>query len=459
MDVPDVNFMEDIMTTKDKDLDKQIFTLALPAIAEMLLHTLVWTADTAMVGRLTPADISGVNLGAQIMFGISNIMGAVGVGATALVARNIGAKDNERAEYIAGLSLSLGFIIALFLGIMGMVFSKSIFNAIVDDPIVIDIGSQYTRIVFAGAFFLIPLIISNSILRAAGNTVVPMISALAANTLNIVGDYILIFGKFGFPALGAKGAAIATAAAQAIGFFICLYYLIKGTDLMKIRRKNMFRFHKDSLKSLVDLSIPAGMKIFMDEGSRLVSSFWIAQLGTVAFAANSLAVAAESISFMPGFGFAVAATTLVGQSLGAGEHEMALRIAKRCVFYASLLMGAVALMFFIFPISIMSIFSNNVETVDLAAICIKIAAFEQIPIAIGMVLSGVLKGAGDTKGPFKISLVTNFLVRLPLIFAIVFLMEGHIGYVWAATALQYVVEASLMIYRYKTGYWRILEIR
>lgn len=447
------------MTIWQKDYDREIFALALPAIAEMMLHTLVWTADTAMVGRLTPADISGVNLGAQIMFTVSNIMGAVGVGATALIARNIGSKNNERAEYIAGLSLSLGIIIAFILGILGIVFSTSIFAAIVDDPMVVEIGSQYTKIVFLGAFFLIPLIICSAILRAAGNTVIPMISALAANTFNIIGDYVLIFGKWGFPVLGAEGAAIATALAQAIGFIICFYYLAKGTNGIKIRRKNLFRYDKDSLESIVNLSIPAGMETFMNEGSRLISSFWIAQLGTVEFAANSIATAAESLSFMPGFGFAVAATTLVGQSLGAGEFEKAKKIAKRCAVYGSLLMGVVALAFFIFPFSIMRVFSNNFETVDLAAVCIKIAAFEQIPIALGMVFSGVLKGAGDTKGPFRISLVTNILVRLPLIFAVVFLIKGHIGYVWAATAAQYVVEASLMIYRYRTGYWQMLEIR
>ena len=447
------------MTTKDKDLDRQIFALALPAIAEMLLHTLVWTADTAMVGRLTPADISGVNLGTQMMFGISKIMGAIGVGATALVARNIGAKKYERAEYIAGLSLSLGFIIALVIGIAGIVLSQPLFNAIVDDPKVVEIGSQYTRIVFTGAFFLIPLTISSAILRAEGNTVVPMVSALVANTLNILGDYILIFGKFGFPAMGAKGAAIATAGAQAVGFIICFYYLIMGSNMIKIRKENMFVFRRESLESLVNLSIPAGMETLMNEGSRIVSSFWIAQLGTIAFAANSLAVAAESVSFMPGFGFAVAATTMVGHSLGAEEYDTALKIAKKCVFYACLFMGGVALVFFIFPKGVMRIFSNDVETVGLAAVCIKIAALEQIPIAIGMVLSGVLKGAGDTKGPFKVSLVTNFLVRLPLIFAIVFLIKGHIAYVWYATALQYIVEALLMFYRYRSDYWKTLEVR
>ncbi|SHJ07678.1 MATE family efflux transporter [Lutispora thermophila] len=447
------------MTLIDKKVDRRIFALAIPAIGEMLSNTIVWTADTAMVGRLTAADIAGVNLGAQMMFTLSNIMSAIGIGATALVARNIGAKDTERAEYIAGLALSIGIIAAFIIGVLGIVFAESIFGIIVDDPDVISIGSNYSRIVFVGAFFVIPMIISNSIIRATGNTVIPMVAAMTTNITNIVGDYVLIFGKFGLPALGANGAAIATAGSQAVGFMICLTYLIKGSKDFKLRRRNMFNFKREPMKTLIDLSIPAGMETFMNEGSRLLSSFWIAQLGTVAFAANSLAVAAESLSFMPGNGFAVAAAALVGQSLGAGDYDMAEKVAKRSVFYAALMMGLVGLAFFFFPYAIMSFFSTDMGSVLEASKAIRVGAFEQIPIAIAMVMSGALKGAGDTKGPFRIFLVTNFMFRLPLIFAIVFLIKGRISHVWAATAVQYAVEATLMIIRYRRGHWRRIEIR
>ncbi|HCJ57150.1 MAG TPA: hypothetical protein DHV55_07155 [Clostridiaceae bacterium] len=134
-------------------------------------------------------------------------------------------------------------------------------------------------------------------------------------------------------------------------------------------------------------------------------------------------------------------------------------MAKRSVAYASLLMGAVGLAFFFFPYSIMRVFSTDLASVAEASKAIRIGAFEQVPIAVGMVMSGALKGAGDTKGPFRISLVTNFLFRLPLIFAIVFLINGSISYVWAATALQYGVEAILMVIRYSKGHWRRIDIR
>lgn len=138
---------------------------------------------------------------------------------------------------------------------------------------------------------------------------------------------------------------------------------------------------------------------------------------------------------------------------------MAEKVAKRSVFYASALMGAVGLAFFFFPYPIMSFFSTDMGSVLEASKAIRIGAFEQIPIAIGMVMSGALKGAGDTKGPFRISLVTNFLFRLPLIFAIVFLIKGSISHVWAATAVQYGVEATLMVMRYRRGHWRRIDIR
>lgn len=442
----------------NKDIRNKIFKLAIPAIMEMTLHTLVWTADMAMVGRLNSASISSVNLGAQIMFTISNIFGALGIGATAMVSRQIGAQNKDEAENIAAQSIGIGIIISLLIGITGMLSSNMVFKLIVDDAEVIALGSIYLRIVFIGAFFLIPQFVANSILRGAGNTVVPLISAAFANVFNILADYVLIFGKLGFPELGVRGAAIATGTAQILGASITFFFLIRGKSGIKLHISKIFRLSKDVVRSIINLSVPATLETFMNEGSRLLSSFWIAQLGTAAFAAHSLANAAESISFMPGYGFAVAATTMVGQSLGARSIKKAEISTKKSVIYSTLLMGAVALAFLIVPFGIMRLFSNDLDTVALASKCLRVGAIEQIPIAIAMSISGALKGAGDTRGPFKISLVTNLGVRLPLIFIIVFILKWNIVYVWWATAIQFIVEAILMTIRYKKGRWKSIKI-
>ncbi|SET59633.1 putative efflux protein, MATE family [Natronincola peptidivorans] len=443
---------------KSKNISKQILILAWPVILEMMMHTLVWTADTAMVGRLTPAAIAGVNLGAHIMFSMGHIFGALGIGATAMVARHIGAGERDKAEYIGAQALLIGILISIMVGTLLIIGAKPIFQRVVQDPEVIILGTDYLRIVSIGLFFFIPLMIGNAMLRGAGNTVIPLVSAIVANTFNIVGDYVLIFGKFGFPELGVRGAAIATGTAQAVAAMVTLYFLLRGKSGIQLKLSYLFKWDFKAIKAVTNLSIPAGLEMMMNEGSRLVSALWIAQLGTIAYAAHSLAVAAESISFMPGYGFAIAATTLVGQNLGNKDIESADKSAKKATLFAVLLMGSVGILFFMIPHTIMALFSTDRATVATAAMCLRVGAFEQIPIAIGMTASGALKGAGDTKGPFKIALITNLLIRLPLIYMVVFVFQLHVAYVWGVSVIQFIVEASLMTARYKKGSWKEVNV-
>ncbi len=295
-------------------------------------------------------------------------------------------------------------------------------------------------------------------MRGAGNTTVPLISALVADVFNIIGDYVLIFGKFGFPRMGVQGAAIATSIALFLGCMVSLTFLFRGKAGFKIEVSEIVKPNLDTIKSLVRLGVPAGMENLMNEGSRMLSSFWVAQLGTLNYAANSIAVAAESLSFMPGYGFAVAATTMVGQSLGRNDIETAEISANKSTKYSVVLMSLVGLFFLFIPELIARLFTNELDVSSLAAECIRIGAFEQPTIAIAMVLSGVLKGAGDTKGPFYVSLASNVLVRLPLIFLIVFIFKLKVTYIWIATAIQFVVEALLMYRRYKKGKWKTIKI-
>jgi multidrug resistance protein, MATE family len=439
-------------------LNKQIMLLAGPAIMEMLMHTLVWTADTAMVGRLTPADIAGVNLGASMMFTIAAVFGALGTGATAMVARYVGAKDIKKAQQTASQAVGISVMLGLIIATGGILLARPIFMRLVSDPQVISLGTQYTRFVYIGAYFLIPQMVGNAIIRGTGNTFIPFLSAAVANIFNIVADYVLIFGKLGFPAMGSQGAGIATGTAQILGAAVTFYYLFRGSGIIRLSFRRLFSFEKESVKSLIRLSVPAGLEVTMNEGSRLLSSFWIAQLGTVAYAAHSVAVAGESLSFMPGYGFAVAAATLVGQRLGAGKPDEAEKSTKRSVLLGGLLMGTVGVMFFTIPDRIMALFSTDQDTVYWAARSLRIGAFEQVPIAIAMIISGALKGAGDTDGPFRISLITNLCIRLPLIFLAVFVLKLPLTVVWMISVTQYVVEAMLMTHRYKKGKWKTIKV-
>lgn len=439
-------------------LQRTIIKLALPAILENVLHTAVWMMDTAMVGRLSAEALSAVGFGAQLAFALVNIIAAMGIGTSALVARYIGAEQPEKANKVVAQSFLISWVLSLFLAVLNFSLARPFFASTMKDQAVISMGISYVKIITIGTIFQIPTMVMNAALRGAGNTRLPMVSALVANTVNVVGDYVLIFGYFGFPRMEVKGAALATALSLALGGVITMGYLIFGKDVIKLDLKEAFKIDFAVIKQISNLSLPSCLEEFSHSGSRLISSIWIAHLGTIPFAANQVTVSAESMSFMPGYGFSVAASTLVGQNLGADRPNEAEKSARGAMIFAVALMSGVGLFFFLFSRQLMGLFTNVPEVEKIAAACIRVAAFEQPTIAISMALAGALRGAGDTRGTFKVGFVGTWLVRLPLIFLIIFVFKKPIIYVWMATVAQFAVEALLMVLRFKHGSWKGIKV-
>ncbi|MCR4431434.1 MAG: MATE family efflux transporter [Tepidanaerobacteraceae bacterium] len=435
-------------------LRREIFHLAWPAIMEMVLHTAVWIFDTAMVGRLSAEALSAVGLGGQLAYTMTFVFAAIGVGASAMVARFTGAGETEKADHVAGQSFLISCVIGVFLGILNYSGAELFFSYIMKDAKVVLEGIDYMRIVSVGIMFMIPTMVINSALRGAGNTKLPMISALVANAINIVGDYVLIFGHFGFPRWEVSGAAFATTFAQICGAAITVGYVVRPGSEVRLKMRDIIKINPNTIKQIILLSVPASLEEFSYSGSRLISSMWIASLGTLAFAANQVAVSAESMSFMPGYGFSVAASTMVGQNLGAGREESAEASGWEAMKFSVILMGSAGIIFFLFPVWLMGFFTNIKEVRDLAAACIKIGAFEQPAIAISATLSGALRGAGDTKGPFLVSMISTWLIRLPLLYIVIFILHKNLEYVWMAIVIQFLIEAFLMTIRFWKGEWK-----
>ncbi|TZE82428.1 MATE family efflux transporter [Calorimonas adulescens] len=443
--------------SKDK-IRREVFNLAWPAIFEMVLETSVWIFDTAMVGRLSAAALSAVGLGGQLIYTLLFVLSAVGVGSAAMVARYCGAEEYDRAERVLGQS----FVLSIFIGALLLTITNAsvgyFFNVLVGQADVARPGITYTRIISIGGLIMVPTMVLNSALRGSGNTRVPMIATLTADLFNIFGDYVLIFGNFGFPRMGVAGAAVATTISQSLAFCVTTGYLIFNKGSIRLKMNNIINLDYAILKKLISLSIPASLFELSDSGSRLISSLWLSRLGPVAFAANQVAVSAESVSFMPGFGFSVSASTMVGQALGAKDEKKAEQAAIESAKQAVSLMSIIGLLFLTIPYQIMGFFTNIGEVRELASRCIRIGAFEQPTMALSMTLSGALKGAGDTKGPFYVSLISTWLIRLPLIFMIVFVWKKNIEYVWLVTVFQFLTEAMLMGYRFKKGGWKKIEL-
>ena len=258
--------------------------------------------------------------------------------------------------------------------------------------------------------------------------------------------------------MGVKGAAFATGSAQLLGVLLSLGYLFRHKGVLPFSFRCIFPLRLAVIRQVLNLSFPAGAEELTHSGSRLLSTTWLTALGPVAFAANAAAIAAESFSFMPGQAFAIAATTLVGQRLAAGFPGQARDSGYRACALGTALMSFLAIIFLLFPYAIMRLFDPpDPEVLRLGALCLQIAAVEQPFVAITMALSGALKGIGDTKSPFQIGLISNLFVRLPLIYAIVYLFHLEITYIWWATAVQYAVSALLLFVRYRRVKWHEMK--
>lgn len=437
----------------DRKIINDVLKLALPAVGEMILYMSIWVFDTMMVGRYGgQTAVGAVGLSSEILYTFINMLISIGisVGITSLVARRYGAKQFSSAEEYASIGFFIGFIIALLLSFFMFLFSKEIlaFGGAKDD--VLKLGSLYMKIASLGLIFNMLTNMINGVLRGYGNTKIPLLISILVTTINLGLDWVLIFGRLGLPELGVRGAAIATSIAYTCGFLFASMYMIRKSEI-KIRFKYIASLNFKKVKNLLILSIPSAMQEGASSISRLISTFMIMHIGTTAFAANQITTTIESMSFMPGWGFGVAATTLVGHKIGEKKVKEARKYALTCAMLGAILMGLCSIIFLIFPKTFISLFIKETEkdVINLGALCLMVAAAEQIPMAVSLILGGSLKGAGDTKTPFIISLISSWVIRLPLMFLFIYILNMSVVYVWWITSIQWLFEGVLMFVLFK----------
>lgn len=428
---------------------KDVLSLALPAVGEMILYMMIWVFDTMMVGKYGGnLAVSTVGLSSEILYTCVNVFISVGisVGIASLVARSIGAKKPDSAEEFATLGLLSGFFIALMLFLCLFVFCRNILTLAGANEKVIYYGVMFIRIASCGIFFNMLMNILNGILRGYGNTKTPLLASVFVNFINITLDWLLIFGHWGFPELGIKGSAIATATAQILGFLFISIYIYKKSEI-KPRVKYIKNLKVDKLMVLWKLSIPSSLQQGASDIARLLSAFMIMHLGTVSFAANQITTTIESISFMPGWGFAIAATTLVGIKIGENDIVKAKEYAYTCTALGVILMTFCSLLFLLCPNILINLFINKNEAnvIYLGALCLMIASIEQPFMAVSMILGGALKGLGDTKTPFIVSLISSWFIRIPLIIYFIFILKFSVTYVWWITTVQWCFEGITLL--------------
>lgn len=451
------------MVTSEIQTDKKsnfkiILKLAWPAVLERIFQTLTQIVDLIMVGRLGAAAIAAVGLSMLPVEYSIFLFQALSVGTTALVARFAGAGEAEKGGLVLRQSVLLALVVMVIIVAFFYGFAPQIVTMMGAEEGIVDLGAGYLRILVPGFVFMLLSMVVNAALRGVGDTKTPMIANIFVNVFNVIGNYLLIFGKFGFPAMGVNGAALSTSLAHVIGALLLLYLFAKRYPALWKEVTKSFKPDFEVMKRIGRIGLPASAEQLMQRMAQIFYLRIVASLGTVAFAAHQIALRAESISYMPSFGFAIAATTLVGQNLGANRPRQASQSGIAAAKVASLIMGLMGVIMFVFSRQFIMIFSSDPEIIELGSVCLKIIAFAQVPMAIGFVLAWGLRGAGDTRPVLISTALATWLGRLVGAYFFVIVLDLGLAGAWYAMVLDWFMRASFITIRYLGGKWKEVRI-
>ena len=440
------------------DQIRLIVQLSLPAIMAQLSHIIMQYIDAAMVGRLGSAQSASIGLMASSTWLLSGLCTASITGFTVQVAQHIGAREEKRARSI----MNQGFVLAIVFGVL-----IGAAGAAASGILPAWLGGSSDICADASAYFLvyalsIPFVqlnnLSGGMLQASGNMRVPSILQALMCLLDVVFNALLIFPgatvldvRIPGAGLGVLGAALGTALAQAVTALLMMYFLLVRSPMLHVRRGERLVFERRYMIRALRIALPIGVERMIMSSAYVMATRIVAPLGTVAIAANSFGVTAESLCYMPGYGISAAASTLIGQSIGAKRDDLTRRLGVLTVALGMIVMSfSGALMFILAPVMI-GMMSPDPAVVELGAQVLRIEAFAEPMFAASIVCSGVFRGAGDTLMPSVFNFVSMWGVRLPLSALLAPRMGLH-G-VWIAMACDLIIGGILFLIRLCGDRW------
>ncbi|MDZ7606901.1 MAG: MATE family efflux transporter [Cyclobacteriaceae bacterium] len=434
-------------------LSRAIMLLSIPMVLEMLMESLFAVVDIYFVSKLGADAVATVGITESLM----TLVYAIGIGfsmaTTAVVARRIGEKNNEGAAIAASQSIIVGAAIALILAIPGLLMARELLSMMGASQAVVDMGFPYTKIMVAGNVVIMLLFIINAIFRSAGDAAISMRVLWFANICNIILDPCLIFGLGPFPELGIQGAAIATTTGRGLAVIFQFYLLFSGKSRIKLTLRS-FAIHLDIIKKLFRLSL-GGIGQYI-----IATSSWIglmrimAEFGSDVLAGYTIAIRIIIFSMLPAWGLSNAASTLVGQNLGARQPERAEKAVWKTAYLNMVVMLFFAVIFLSWPTFFIQLFIDDPEVIAHGSKGLRIISLGYLFYGFGMVMPQAFNGAGDTTTPTLINFITFWVIELPL----AYLLANNLGMNENGVFYSIVFAESLMalmgIWLFRQGKWK-----
>ena len=455
-------FIEKQKNDKKRLFDKAsvviILTLAVPAMLESIFQAFIGVVDMYFVGRISVEAIAGVGATNMLMNIYIAFFTAVGIGTTAVVARSVGSGDIKKANIAVKQSILIALYISVTIGIITALFGKQILTILGAEEKVVITALPYFMAVAVPSVFLALMTVLSSALRGSGDTKTPMQATIIANIINAILGYVLIFGVFGIPGLGIIGAGIATTTSRIISTGILFYKLNSEKTKLSVRLFEKWHIDKEIFKSVTKIGIPAAIERLIMRFGQLIYGSMIIWIGTQAYAAFNIAGTIDMFAYLPGFGFAAAAATLVGQNLGAEKPEDARRLGLMCNYVSLVFMSIMGILIMIFAPILAGVFTKDAEVIKQTTLILRITGFIQPFSSITIILTAALQGAGDTKFPMYSTFFGIWVIRIIGVYVLgIVLRMGLLG-VCLAVSLDLTLRAIILTIRFNKGKWQQIKI-
>lgn len=428
---------------KRVSIRRNVIRLSLPVLLSSLFQRLVSIVDIFIVGGLGAAAIAAAGLGQLLIFVVMTVFWGLATGTTVVIAHLWGAgrhAEARRAAFAACLACAGMAVVASFLGWR---FGEQLARLLGAQSDVLLFAGGYIKLVFLYFAFTAGLNVLSAIMHGIGNTRTPMEGIILVNILHVLIAWPLVYGKFGLPQLGVTGAAYAINISELCGF---LYLLVQAW------RKGYITIGKPDLplfRKVWQVGYPVALERIAQQSGQLLYSKFIIGYGTAAYAAHQIGLSIESLSFMPGAGMGIAASTLMGQALGARKINRARISHNEALRLAILVMAMMALIFFFMPHHLIGLFTNDPEVIEKGGVFLRLVAFAQIPLAVSFVYAGSLRGTGDTHYVFLVTLFAMWGIRVLLSYIVAVPLHLSLYMVWGVFLLDWLFRAVAFSWRYK----------
>ena len=440
---------------ENRKLIKNIFQITLPAVFDLLAQTLIMALDMKMVSSLGPSAISSVGVGTAGMYALIPALIAVATGTTALLSRAYGADNKIEGKKAFTQSFFIAVPLGIILTLIFLVFSEQIINLVGNaKDINLKDAILYQNMTVIGFPFLGISIATFYAFRAMGENKIPMIGNTLALVLKLILNFLLIYlFKWGI-----FGAALSTTLTRLFSAIFSIYLVFwSKKNWISLELKDL-KFDYFTSKRILKVGIPAAVEQLGLRIGMLIFEMMVISLGNLSYAAHKIALTAESISFNLGFAFSFAASALVGQELGKGSSQKALKNGYICTIIAMIVMSTFGLLFFIIPQFLVSLFTKDKDVIELATMALKIVSICQPFSGASMVLAGALRGAGDTKSVLLITYLGIFLIRIPITYLFLDVLNLGLAGAWIVMTIDLAIRSSLAFYIFRRGKWKYLQV-